>query len=104
MTQVALDNLWTYLQSLQLTQRNRQWLAERLIVPQTQDAARSIARSLCTHEEYVQLEEEGFLSNPHSIYQPLSDNEVIAELRESRASGYLSTEDSAEFLQKLESL
>lgn len=35
MTSVALNNLWSYLQGLQLTQSNRKWLAERLVEPQT---------------------------------------------------------------------
>lgn len=31
MTINALNGLWDYLQTLSLTQRNRQWLAERLL-------------------------------------------------------------------------
>lgn len=30
MTSVALNNLWNYLQGLQLSQKNRQWLADKL--------------------------------------------------------------------------
>lgn len=104
MTQVALNNLLTYLQGLQLTQRNRQWLAERLIEPKAQNDAHTIARSLCSPEEYAQFEEEGFLSSPQMKYQPHTDDEIIAELRESHASGYLSGEASEEFMQKLEAL
>ncbi len=45
MTQVALNNLWTYIQSLQLSQRNRTWLAERLIEPES---------NLCVAEDETQ--------------------------------------------------
>lgn len=31
MNTAALNSLWTYLQSLQLTQSNRRWLAEHLV-------------------------------------------------------------------------
>ena len=40
MTTVALNNLWTYLQGLSLTQSDRKWLADKLIMP-TQKAASS---------------------------------------------------------------
>lgn len=30
MTSVALNNLWNYLQGLQLSQKNRKWLADKL--------------------------------------------------------------------------
>jgi hypothetical protein len=33
MTTVALNNLWTYLQGLSLTQSDRKWLADKLIMP-----------------------------------------------------------------------
>ena len=31
MTTAALNNLWAYLQTLSLTKKNREWLADRLI-------------------------------------------------------------------------
>lgn len=31
MTTVAMNNLWTYIQSMMLSDRNKQWLADRLI-------------------------------------------------------------------------
>ena len=37
MTTIAMNNLWTYIQGLSLSQRNRKWLAEKLIEP-TDDA------------------------------------------------------------------
>ena len=33
MTTVALNNLWTYLQGLSLSQSDREWLANKLIMP-----------------------------------------------------------------------
>ncbi len=33
MTTVAMNNLWAYIQGLSLSQRNRKWLAEKLIEP-----------------------------------------------------------------------
>ena len=33
MTTFALNNLWTYLQGLSLSQSDRKWLADRLILP-----------------------------------------------------------------------
>lgn len=31
MTTTALNNLWAYLQTLSLTKKNREWLADRLV-------------------------------------------------------------------------
>ena len=33
MTTVALNNLWTYLKGLKLSQKDREWLADKLIEP-----------------------------------------------------------------------
>ena len=33
MTTVAMNNLWTYIQGLSLSQKNREWLAGKLIAP-----------------------------------------------------------------------
>ena len=33
MTTFALNNLWTYLKGLSLTQSEREWLANKLIMP-----------------------------------------------------------------------
>jgi hypothetical protein len=33
MTTFALNNLWTYLQGLSLSQNDREWLANKLIMP-----------------------------------------------------------------------
>ena len=38
MTTFALNNLWTYIQGLSLKQKEREWLASKLIEPQAEDA------------------------------------------------------------------
>lgn len=38
MTTIALNNLWTYLQGLSLKQRDREWLASKLVEPRADDA------------------------------------------------------------------
>ena len=38
MTTVALKNLWTYLQGLKLSKKDREWLADKLIEPTADDA------------------------------------------------------------------
>ena len=37
MTTVAMNNLWTYIQGLSLSQKNREWLAGKLIAPTADD-------------------------------------------------------------------
>ena len=37
MSTVALNNLWTYIESMGLSARNRKWLADRLIEPSKAD-------------------------------------------------------------------
>lgn len=37
MTTFALNNLWTYLQGLSLSQKDREWLASKLIEPNADD-------------------------------------------------------------------
>lgn len=38
MTTFALNNLWTYLQGLSLSQSDRAWLADKLIMPENKTA------------------------------------------------------------------
>ncbi|MBR4269567.1 MAG: hypothetical protein IKQ47_07285 [Prevotella sp.] len=37
MNAVAMNNLWTYLQGLSLTAKNKKWLSERLLEPKAVD-------------------------------------------------------------------
>lgn len=41
MTSFALNNLWTYLQGLSLSQDDREWLANKLIMPKEKTATLS---------------------------------------------------------------
>ena len=38
MTTVALNNLWTYIEGLSLKQKDREWLASKLLEPKADDA------------------------------------------------------------------
>ena len=38
MTAVALRNLWTYIDGLSLKQKDREWLASKLVEPKADDA------------------------------------------------------------------
>lgn len=38
MTTFALNNLWTYIEGLSLKQKDREWLAGKLLEPKTDDA------------------------------------------------------------------
>jgi hypothetical protein len=38
MTTFALNNLWTYLQGLSLSQSDREWLADKLTMPKDADS------------------------------------------------------------------
>ena len=38
MTAVALNNLWTYIEGLSLKQKDREWLAGKLLEPKADDA------------------------------------------------------------------
>lgn len=49
MTTVAMNSLWTFLESLSLSRRNRKWLAERLIA---MDEKRESDSTRMTKEEY----------------------------------------------------
>lgn len=37
MTTFALNNLWSYLEGLTLSQKDREWLANKLIMPETKN-------------------------------------------------------------------
>ena len=37
MTNIALNNLWTYIESMSLSNRNKQWLADKLIESKTEN-------------------------------------------------------------------
>lgn len=51
MTTVALNNLWTYIESLNLSARNRKWLADKLTESATKEKAVNSALSVLTEED-----------------------------------------------------
>lgn len=44
MTSFALNNLWTYLQGLSLSQADREWLANKLVMPKETESQDNSAR------------------------------------------------------------
>ena len=63
MTAVALNNLWTYIEGLSLKQKDREWLASKLLEPKADDAkaAKREGRKLQTVDEFIKelrMEEE----------------------------------------------
>lgn len=64
MTTFALNNLWTYLQGLSLSQSDREWLADKLVMPKenavTTDTAKeddAMARFLAMEGIWSESEE-----------------------------------------------
>ena len=53
MTTFALNNLWTYLQGLSLSQSDREWLANKLIMPAQNKEVTSKDESL---EKFLEME------------------------------------------------
>ena len=57
MTSVALNNLWTYLQGLSLSQKDRNWLAGKLAMPAND--AKKEDQTLVSKEEFIASLERG---------------------------------------------
>lgn len=51
MTTVALNNLWTYIESLNLSARNRKWLADKLTASATKENMVDNTLSALTEED-----------------------------------------------------
>lgn len=104
MTTAAINNLWNFLQSLQLSSKNKLWLAERLVEDcntTKQTEVHAYAKEICNEDEYNMLLQEGFLDNPYKVAEPQTIEEEIAEVERCHRSGYLSAEDTQDFLNKL---
>ena len=77
MTAIALNNLWTYLQSLSLTNNNKDWLAERLIEP----------RILSCKEQQAQFVSDSFrrgLAEAKSDIPMQSLDSIISDIEEGK--------------------
>lgn len=65
---------------------------------------RDVARIICTEEEYLRLEAEGFLDNPQPQFGPFTDEEIMQEIEEAEKGGYIGVEETAAWLDRLASL
>ncbi len=77
MSTAALNNLWTYIQSLSLSYSDRQWLAEHLLEPEEIEQAKQRKRTEQFVREMRALQYEG---------QPTAE-EMKKALRESHSFG-----------------
>ena len=57
MTTIALNNLWTYLQGLSLRQKDREWLAGKLLEPAEVDAETKRQQEFVKESLYRALDE-----------------------------------------------
>ena len=57
MTTIALNNLWTYLQGLSLRQKDREWLAGKLLEPTVVDAETKRQQEFVKESLYRALDE-----------------------------------------------
>ena len=57
MTTIALNNLWTYLQGLSLKQKDREWLAGKLLEPVEVDAETKRQQEFVKESLYRALDE-----------------------------------------------
>ncbi len=57
MTSVALNNLWTYLQGLSLSQKDRHWLAGKLTESVTNDAKTAKQQAIVKESLHRALDE-----------------------------------------------
>ena len=57
MTSIALNNLWRYLQGLSLRQKDREWLAGKLLEPTVVDAETKRQQELVKESLYRALDE-----------------------------------------------
>ena len=93
MTTFALNNLWTYLQGLSLSQSDREWLANKLIMPvqkkETLTKDDALAKFLemegiwsedAEGEEYYQMMKHRNDGRPLNRETNLDDQPIIAEL------------------------
>lgn len=103
MSTAALENLLHYIQGLGLSQSNRQWLAERLVEPvdEVHGDAKEFLNRVCPKDEYDALMATGFLAKPYPPYANQTDEEIVQEIMEGESEGYLSANESEEWLETL---
>ena len=78
MTSVAMNNLWTYIQGLNLSARNRTWLAEKLTeATNAEKAAKQGAPTQMTHEEFLDRVEEARVQYGQGRYYEMLPGENL---------------------------
>ncbi len=79
MTSTALNNLWTYLQGLSLKQKDREWLAGKLLEPTVVDAETKHQQEFVKESLYRALDEvEAAKRGEHKL---MTADEFVAELK-----------------------
>lgn len=90
MTTTALNALWTYLQSLSLTPQNREWLANKLIMPH-QESIEEIEANLTKRYQEV-FGPEGQKAADESFAQAFKEHTLMQDaLTEEEMLAYLDT-------------
>lgn len=72
MTTAAMNNLWNYIQGLNLSQRNRTWLAERLQEPKCK-SVQPKSYSLQEMQEILPHRMEQYEKGEYEDYQTVSE-------------------------------
>ena len=81
MTTIALNNLWTYLQGLSLKQKDREWLAGKLLEPTVVDVETKRQQEFVKESLYRALDEVEAAKREGRKLSTLDDfiNELKAE-------------------------
>ena len=78
MTSVAMNNLWTYIQGLNLSARNRTWLAEKLTeATNAEKTAKQGDPTQMTHEEFLDRVEEARVQYGQGRYYEMLPGENL---------------------------
>lgn len=79
MTTIALNNLWTYIQGLSLKQKDREWLAGKLLEPTEVDRETKRQQEFVKESLYRALDEmEAAKRGEHKM---MSEEEFLKELK-----------------------
>lgn len=104
MTTAALSNLWNCIQGMALSDRNKQWLADRLIESKTKSNQRKAEEYLqqrCSATECAELMATDFLNKPYPPFCNQTEEEIMNEIEEGEKEGYLSEEEAMKWLNSL---
>lgn len=78
MNTAALNGLWTYLQTLSLTKKNKEWLAERLIEPAaaTIDSSEEETRYIMSSDAMMEIIAKGKKEIEQGKFSPVNIEEL----------------------------